>query len=384
MQPGKLPKPLTIYQSIKAKMQLVNIKAQYQYYKQEINEALQRVLASGEFIGGQEIAQLEAELASFCGAKNAICCSSGTDALLLALLDADIKAGDEIILPAFTFVATAEIPVLLGAKPVFVDIELKTGLLDPHLIEAAISNKTRAIIPVSLFGQPPAMDEIQSIARHHHLTLIEDGAQSFGANYKDRYSCNLSPYGCTSFYPAKPLGCYGDGGAVFTNDNQAATRIRQLINHGQAKQYEYQYIGINARMDTIQAALLRVKLKYYKEEIRKRRELAAHYDKAIANTELQSLQIPNDYQSIYAQYSIYATATPANRRDQIVNQLNTEGIPTAIYYPKPLHLHKAYSDYYTPLPNSEEASRRIFSIPIHAFLTASEQEKISYHLSRIS
>lgn len=361
-------------------MQLVNITAQYQAYKQELDEAVQRVLASGEFIGGEEIAELEAELASFCGAKNAVCCSSGTDALLLALLDANIKAGDEVILPAFTFVATAEIPVLLGAKPVFVDIELETGLLDPNLIEAAISNRTRAIIPVSLFGQTPAMNEIQSIARHHHLTVIEDGAQSFGARYKDNYSCNLSSYGCTSFYPAKPLGCYGDGGAVFTNDSQAATRIRQLANHGQAKQYEYQYIGINARMDTIQAALLRVKLKHYKKEITKRCELAARYDRAIANTELQPLRIRNENQSIYSQYSIYA---PTNRRDQIVNQLKAEGIPTAIYYPKPLHLHSAYSDYRTPLPNSEEASKRIFSIPIHAFLTEDEQEKIIYHLNRL-
>ncbi len=361
-------------------MQLINLRAQYKSYKQELDKAVQRVLTSGQFIGGQEIAQLEAELASFCGAKNAICCSSGTDALLLSLLDADIKAGDEIILPAFTFVATAEIPVLLGAKPVFVDIELETGLLDPNLIEAAINDKTRAIIPVSLFGQTPAMNEIQSIARHHHLTLIEDAAQSFGAKYKDSYSCNLSPYGCTSFYPAKPLGCYGDGGAVFTNDNQAATRIRQLINHGQAKQYEYQYIGINARMDTIQAALLRVKLRHYEEEIKRRCELAAHYDKVLADTSLEPLSIRNENQSIYAQYSIYA---PAGMRDQIVNQLKAEGIPTAIYYPKPLHLHRAYSDYYTPLPNSEEASRRIFSIPIHAFLTESEQEKISYHLSRL-
>lgn len=361
-------------------MQLVNLKAQYQAYKQELDEAIWRSLASGEFIGGEEIAQLETELAAFCGARHAICCSSGTDALLLALLDMGIKPGDEVILPAFTFVASAEMPVLLGAKPVFVDIELETGLLDPNLIEAAISPKTRAIIPVSLFGQPAAMDEIQAIANHAKLVVIEDAAQSFGAGYKNGYSCNLSLYGCASFYPAKPLGCYGDGGALFTSDDQAAARIRQLINHGQSEQYEYHRVGINGRMDSIQAALLRVKLRRYKEEIAKRQALAARYDSTLATTKLQPLRVRSENKSTYAQYSIYA---PGGKRDSIVRRLQSAGIPTAIYYPKPLHLHRAYSNYRAFLPNSEKASSRIFSIPIHPFLTESEQEKILYHLSKL-
>ena len=354
-------------------MDFVNIKAQYQAYKKDIDVAIERVLATGEFIGGDEIERLEIELAFLCGAKHAICCSSGTDALLLALLAAKIKPSDEVIIPSFTFVATAETLVLLGAKPVFVDIEPATGLLDKTLIEAAINSSTRAIIPVSLFGQTADMDEIQTIAHGYNLVVIEDGAQSFGANYKERFSGNLSDYGCTSFYPTKPLGCYGDGGALFTNDERMAKKIKCLLNHGQTKKYEYEYIGINGRLDSLQAAILRVKLKHLEEEIERRRELAAAYDEVLASTSITPLKVEPENQSIYAQYSVYAAD---GSRDDIRHKLAALGIPTAIYYPKPLHLHRAYAPYKKSLPHSEQASKQIFSLPIHAFLTEDEKEKI--------
>lgn len=354
-------------------MQPVNLLSQYLAYKREIDDAIKRILQQGRFIGGDEITALEEQLASFCGVEYAIACSSGTDALLLALLAAEIKAGDEVIVPSFTFVATAETIVLRGAKPVFIDIEMDTGLLDPSRIEELITAKTRAIIPVSLFGQPPAMDEIQRSARQHNLVVIEDGAQSFGARYKKRYSGNLGDYGCTSFYPTKPLGCYGDGGALFTNDACTAQKLHQLLNHGQSEQYEYKYVGINGRLDTLQAAILQVKLRHFAAELRQRRKIAAAYDEVLPATPLSPLKIHPGHESTYAQYCVYA---PAEQRESIRQGLSA--IPTTVYYPKPLHLHPAYAHYgrKNSLPHSEEASRRIFSIPIHPFLTESEQERI--------
>ena len=390
-------------------IKFVDLESQYLAHKQEIDSEVMAVLESIKYIGGPQLSLLEKELQDFCGAKHAIGCSSGTDALLLALMAAKVQPGDEVITSSFTFVSTVEMICLLGAVPVFVDIELSSGLLNPDLIEDAISPKSKAIIPVSLFGQTAAMDEINSIAAKHSLTVIEDAAQSFGAVYKGgkgdasttgRGSCALSSYACTSFYPAKGLGCYGDGGAVFTADEESATRIRSLLNHGQSERYEYIEIGINGRMDEIQAAILRVKLRHYPQEIIRRRQLAQRYDEALRgySSSVQPLRILPSNNSVYSQYSLYAVgkgdggggsgAAPggASRlRDDFRRQLKEAGVPTAVYYPKPLHQHKVFTEYgkEARLPLTEEAASRIFSIPVHPFLTDDEQGTIIHALQQL-
>ncbi len=388
-------------------IKFVDLESQYLAYKQEIDSEVMAVLESIKYIGGPQLSLLEKELQDFCGAKHAIGCSSGTDALLLALMAAKVQPGDEVITSSFTFVSTVEMICLLGAVPVFVDIELSSGLLNPDLIEDAISPKSKAIIPVSLFGQTAAMDEINSIAAKHSLTVIEDAAQSFGAVYKgseenggssatERGSCALSSYACTSFYPAKGLGCYGDGGAVFTADEESATRIRSLLNHGQSERYEYIEIGINGRMDEIQAAILRVKLRHYPQEIIRRRQLAQRYDEALRghSSSVQPLRILPSNNSVYSQYSLYAVGKGkgkgdggggSNLRDDFRRQLKEAGVPTAVYYPKPLHQHKVFTEYGKDarLPLTEEAASRIFSIPVHPFLTDDEQGTIIHALQQL-
>ena len=365
------------------KIQPVDLRAQYHRYKPEMDAAIQQVLENCDYIGGADIAELETELAAFCGAKYAICCSSGTDALLLALMAADIQPGDEIITPSFTFVATAETIALLGARPVFTDIDRSTALMDVSKIEVAITANTRAIIPVSLFGQTCTMDAINDIAAKHNLTVIEDAAQSFGALANGTFSCNLSAYACTSFYPAKPLGCYGDGGAIFTNNEDAMRKLRRLLNHGQSSQYTYTEIGINGRLDTIQAAVLRVKLRHYPEELRRRRAIAAFYAKEMAQTAFTTLHILPQNTSTFAQYCIYTQPT---RRADLMNQLAEAGIPTAIYYPKPLHVQDAYMSLarYGDLKQTELAAASILSLPLHPFMTEEECFWIVSHLKNFS
>ncbi len=402
-------------------IKFVDLESQYLAYKKEIDSEVMAVLESIKYIGGPQLSLLEKELQDFCGAKHAIGCSSGTDALLLALMAAKIQPGDEVITSSFTFVSTVEMICLLGAVPIFVDIELSSGLLNPDLIEDAITPKSKAIIPVSLFGQTAAMDEINSIAAKHSLTVIEDAAQSFGAVYGAGYkggegegegegkgkedaaatgrgSCALSSYACTSFYPAKGLGCYGDGGAVFTADEESATRIRSLLNHGQSERYEYIEIGINGRMDEIQAAILRVKLRHYPQEIIRRRQLAERYDEALRghSSSVQPLRILPSNNSVYSQYSLYAVGKGegesgggsgggSNLRDDFRRQLKEAGVPTAVYYPKPLHQHKVFTEYgkEARLPLTEEAASRIFSIPVHPFLTDDEQGAIIHALQQL-
>ena len=400
-------------------IKFVDLESQYLAYKKEIDSEVMAVLESIKYIGGPQLSLLEKELQDFCGAKHAIGCSSGTDALLLALMAAKIQPGDEVITSSFTFVSTVEMICLLGAVPIFVDIELSSGLLNPDLIEDAITPKSKAIIPVSLFGQTAAMDEINSIAAKHSLTVIEDAAQSFGAVYGAGYkggegegerkgkedaaatgrgSCALSSYACTSFYPAKGLGCYGDGGAVFTADEESATRIRSLLNHGQSERYEYIEIGINGRMDEIQAAILRVKLRHYPQEIIRRRQLAERYDEALRghSSSVQPLRILPSNNSVYSQYSLYAVGKGEGEsgggsgggsklRDDFRRQLKEAGVPTAVYYPKPLHQHKVFIEYGKDarLPLTEEAASRIFSIPVHPFLTDDEQGAIIHALQQL-
>lgn len=359
----------------------IDLKSQYLAYQEAINQAIQTVLTNTNFINGKEINQLEQELARYTQARHAIACSSGTDALIMALMAIDIQPGDEVITTAFTFVATVEAISLLGARPVFIDIKPETCLLDHEQIEDAITSRTKAIMPVSLFGQTADMDAINAIADKHQITVIEDAAQSFGATYKNKKSCAVSNLACTSFFPSKPLGCYGDGGAVFTNQTRLAEKCFQLRNHGQSDQYNYQYQGLNARLDTIQAAILRVKLKHFDQEIAKRTAAAQYYDQLLAATadtgKINIIKQADYGQSVYAQYSL-----TSNQRESLINRLEAAGIATKIYYPKPLHLQAPYRSE-VRLPVTEQLSKTIFSIPLSPFITTKQQIYIADTINQI-
>jgi len=350
-----------------------NLQYQYQLYKTEIDEAIHAVLDKSNYIMGEEVTQLETSLQEFTGAKHAITCSSGTDALLLAMMALDIKPGDEIITTPFTFIATAETIAFLGAIPVFVDIDEKTYNIDSSKIEEKITDKTKAIMPVSLYGQPGDMDAIQAIADKHNLKVIVDGAQSFGSTYKGKTDSNLGDISTTSFFPAKPLGCFGDGGAIFTNDDALAAKMKSLRVHGQSKRYHHQYIGMGGRMDTIQCAVVNVKLKYYAKDLALRQEVASKYTTSLENKALVVPFVDSDTTSAFAQYSVRV-----QNRDDVQAKLKEQGIPTAVHYPVPLHLQEcfAYLAYKKGnFPISELVSSEIMSLPMNPYVT---DEEIKY------
>ncbi len=350
----------------------IDLKTQYETYKEEIDKEILSVLSSTQFIMGPQLTKFEESLAKFTGAKYAYACSSGTDALLLALLAIDIQPGDEVITSPFTFIATAETIALLKAKPVFVDIDEATYNIDPKLIEAKITSHTKAIMPVSLYGQCADMDAINAIAKKHNLIVIEDGCQSFGAEYKGKKSCNLSTIGCTSFFPSKPLGCYGDGGAVFCNDEALGEKLKSLLNHGQGKRYEHKYIGINGRLDAIQAAVLNVKMNHFEDEIAKRIEIGSRYNALLSSADVITPKIMDDRTSVFAQYSIRV-----KDREAMAKKLNDAGVPTAVHYPIPLHLQEAlnYLGYQKgDFPLSEKVGTEIMSLPMSPFLTETQQD----------
>ncbi len=360
------------------KIDFANLQYQHNLYKDEIEEAILTVARKCNFIMGDEISELELSLQNFTGAKHAISCSSGTDALLLAMMALDIKPGDEIITTPFTFIATAETIAFLGAKPVFVDIDEITYNIDPAKVEEKITPKTKAIIPVSLYGQPADMDEIMTIAVKHNLKVIIDGAQSFGSTYKGKSDSNLGDISCTSFFPAKPLGCYGDGGAIFTNDDELADKIKSLRVHGQTKRYYHKYIGMGGRLDTIQAAVLNVKLKYYKADLALRQEVAGKYNEALKNKTFILPAIKDDRTSAYAQYSIRA-----KERQNLQEKLSSVGIPTAVHYPQPLHLQEcfAYLGYKQgDFPVCEIIANEIMSLPMNPYLSDEEIDYIEKNL----
>ena len=348
-------------------MQFIDLQKQYALYREEIRKEIDQVLDSGRYIQGPAVAQLEKDLAAFAGVKHAIGCSSGTDAILLALMALELKPGDEVIVPDFTFFATAETVSLLGGVPVFADVCADTLNLDPVSVEARIGPKTKGIIAVSLYGQCADFDELAGIARRHGLFLIEDGAQSFGGTYKGRRSCALCELATTSFYPAKPLGAYGDAGAVFTPDDALAEKIRFLLNHGQNASYRHRYVGLNGRLDSMQAAVLLVKLRHFPRELEMRQKAAGWYDQDLAGV-VQTPVIREGNVSSWAQYTVRSP-----RRAAIIDHLKSKGIPTAIHYPMPVHRQEVYgiaSD--RGLGVSVQASEQVFSLPMHPFLTRDE------------
>ena len=348
-----------------------NLQYQYKLYKEEIDIAIHKVLDKSNYIMGEEVNSLEKNLENFTGSKYAITCSSGTDALLLAMMALDIKPGDEIITTPFTFIATAETIALIGAIPVFVDIDEKTYNIDPNKIKEKITSKTKAIMPVSLYGQPADMDDIQDIANKHNLKVIIDGAQSFGSTFNGQTDSNLGDISTTSFFPAKPLGCFGDGGAIFTNNEELATKMKSLRVHGQSKRYHHKYIGMGGRLDTLQAAVLNVKLKHYPKDLALRQEVANKYTEALLNK--SNLVLPfvdENSTSAFAQYSVRV-----KNRDEVQGRLKEHGIPTAVHYPMPLHLQECfeYLDYKKgDFPISEIVSDEIMSLPMNPYVNDEE------------
>lgn len=377
-------------------MQFIDLAAQQARIKQKIDANIQKVLAHGQYILGPEVSELEEKLAAFTGAKYCISVANGTDALQIAQMAFGIGPGDEVITPGFTYIATAETVALLGAKPVYVDVCPKTYNLDPTKLEAAITPRTKAIIPVSLYGQCADFDAINAIANKYGIPVIEDAAQSFGATYKGKQSCNLSTVSCTSFFPSKPLGCYGDGGAIFTNDDELAIVLRQIARHGQDRRYHHVRVGVNSRLDTLQAAILLPKIEIFAEEIQLRQQVAARYQAKFAelsdshrttqNHTEKNIPCPSvsfcgkeiilpfieeHNTSVYAQYTIQV-----DNRDQVQAKLNEAGIPTAVHYPIPLNKQPAVADKNVKLPIGDAVAEKVMSLPMHPYMTEADQQKV--------
>jgi UDP-2-acetamido-2-deoxy-ribo-hexuluronate aminotransferase len=353
-------------------MEFIDLKSQYQRLKPEIDAAIQRVLDHGQYILGPEVAELEEKLIAYTGAQYCVTVANGTDALQIALMALGVGPGDEVITPGFTYIATAETVALLSAKPVYVDIDARTYSLDPALLEAAITPRTKAIIPVSLYGQCADFDAINAIAARHGIPVIEDAAQSFGATYKRRKSCNLSTIACASFFPTKPLGCYGDGGAIFTSDGELAKVMRQIARHGQERRYHHVRVGVNSRLDSLQAAILLPKLAILDEELDQRQQVAARYAQLLGGIGLTTIPVVRqDNVSAWAQYTICIPS-----REVVQTHLSEAGVPTAVHYPIPLNKQPAVADASVQLPVGDEISRVVLSLPMYPALTEIDQEFI--------
>lgn len=348
-----------------------DLAAQQDVLRREIEGGIARVLAHGAYILGPEVAELEEKLAAYTRAAHCITCANGTDALQIALMALGVGPGDEVITPGFSYIATAEVAALLGARLVYVDIDPGTYNLNPTQLEGAITPQTKAIIPVSLYGQPADYDAINAIAAAHGVAVIEDAAQSFGARYHGRASCNLTTIGCTSFFPTKPLGCYGDGGAIFTSDAELAIRIRQIARHGQEKRYHHVRVGVNSRLDTIQAAVLLAKLTILDREVEARNRVAHRYTDLLAPLGLSAPQILTNNTSAWAQYTIRV-----QERDRVQAALKDAGIPTAVHYPLPLNRQPAVADPDAVLPHGDRAAREVMSLPMHAYMDEATQDRI--------
>ncbi|KXG81453.1 DegT/DnrJ/EryC1/StrS family aminotransferase [Pseudomonas mosselii] len=345
-------------------IEFIDLKTQQSLLREKIDAGISRVLAHGQYILGPEVAELEDKLAAFVGAKHCISVANGTDALQIAQMALGIGPGDEVITPGFTYIATAETVALLGAKPVYVDVDPRTYNLDPQLLEAAITPRTKAIIPVSLYGQCADFDAINAIAARHGIPVIEDAAQSFGATYKGKRSCNLTTISCTSFFPSKPLGCYGDGGAIFTNDDELAVVLRQIARHGQDRRYHHIRVGVNSRLDTLQAAILLPKLEIFEHEISLRQKVAQHYQMHFAAAGFSATPyVEPENTSVYAQYTVQVSD-----REGVQERLKVSGVPTAVHYPIPLNRQPAVKDDSAVLPVGDAVAERVMSLPMHPYL----------------
>ncbi|WP_440112874.1 DegT/DnrJ/EryC1/StrS family aminotransferase [Acidovorax sp. BL-A-41-H1] len=357
-------------------MEFIDLKSQYQRLKPQIDAAIQRVMAHGQFILGPEVAELEEKLVAYTGAKYCISVANGTDALQIALMALGVGPGDEVITPGFTYIATAETVALLRAKPVYVDIDARTYNLDPALLEAAITPRTKAVIPVSLYGQCADFDAINAIATRYGIPVIEDAAQSFGASYKGRKSCNLSTIACASFFPSKPLGCYGDGGAIFTSDDELAKVMRQIARHGQDRRYHHVRVGVNSRLDTIQAAILLSKLAVLDEELVQRQEVAARYARLLGEAGLKTMPLIEPHNaSAWAQYTVQVA-----ERDVLQKRLSEAEVPTAVHYPIPLNRQPAVADAHAQLPVGDAVAQRVLSLPMGPYLTYADQSRVAVAL----
>ena len=358
-------------------MDFIDLKTQYQRVRESINRRMQAVLDHGQFVLGPEHQELERKLAEYVGVKHCIGVSSGTDTLLIALMAYGIGRGDEVITSPFTFIATGEMIAIAGAKPVFVDIDARTYNLDPRLLESAITPRTKAIMPVSLYGQVGDMDGINAVARKHRLPVIEDAAQSFGAKYRGKRSCALSEISSTSFFPSKPLGAYGDGGALFTDDDALAKVMREIRVHGQDRRYHHPRLGINGRLDTLQAAVLLAKMEIFDDEVEARMRIGGRYSELIAEALGDRVTTPllaPGCTSVYAQYTIEVA-----NREKVEQAMKAQGIPTAVHYPMPLHLQPVFADLGQgagAFPVAEAAGRRVLSLPMHPYLTEAQQVRV--------
>jgi UDP-2-acetamido-2-deoxy-ribo-hexuluronate aminotransferase len=349
----------------------IDLKTQYRALRDSILERVERVMEHGQFVMGPEVDELEERLASLVCARHCVTVASGTEALLIALMALGVGVGDEVITTPFSFIATAEMIVLLGARPVFVDVEPDTCNIDPSLIEERITGRTRAIIPVALYGQPANMDEINAVAERHGLPVIEDAAQSFGARYKGRRSGALSTIGCTSFFPSKPLGCYGDGGAMFMDDDQLAQACREIRIHGQSARYVHTRVGVGGRMDTIQCAILLAKLERFDWEIAERQARGSVYNVAFDEAGIERVTQRPDRTSVFAQYTLMS-----DDRDRMLAALKERGIPTAVHYPVPMNKQPAYRAYGADTPVAERLAERVFSVPMSADITGEQQREV--------
>ena len=361
-------------------MQFTDLKGQYAALKPAIDARIQQVLDHGQYIMGPEVQELEAQLAAFTGTQHCITVASGTEALLIALMALDIGPGDEVITTPFTFAATAETILLAGAKPVFVDVEPDSCNIDVSLLEARITPRTKALMPVSLYGQVADMAEINAIAAKHGLAVIEDAAQSFGALYQGRRSCGLSTFGATSFFPSKPLGCYGDGGALFTDDSRLAQAAREIRVHGQSARYTHTRLGVGGRMDTLQCAVVLAKLPRFGWELQRRAELGARYQRLLAGVPGVGLVSTRpDRNSVFAQFTVVL-----ENRASVQAALQAAGVPTAVHYPKPLNLQPAYAAHCCPdcCPTSASLAQRVMSLPMSADLTEADQDRVVQALSQ--
>ena len=356
-------------------MQFIDLKAQQARIRPDLDRRIAAVLDHGQYILGPEIDEMERRLAEYVGAAHCVSVSSGTDALSIALMALGVGAGDEVITTPLSFIATAETIALLGARPVFVDVDPLTYNLDPALLEAAIGPRTRAIAPVGLYGQCADMDAIGAVAAAHGLPVVEDAAQSFGATYRGRRSCALSAIGCTSFFPAKPLGCYGDGGACFTDEAALATRMREIRNHGQDRRYHHPILGLNGRMDTLQAAVILAKLPIFDDEVAARARIGARYSELLASANCVTPWIAPGNTSVYAQYTLQVSD-----REALVKELHAHGIPTAVHYPVTLDRQPALTQWQAgaaALPIAHHLADRVVSLPMHPYLEESTLETVA-------